>query len=344
MSTDTTLLARIAPWLTGNIENVAVEALGYILNQSLAAREALAETVRLGGAEIDPISRVWTQVRGKEGERPDLVCFDETNVEQVLIEAKFEAVLAKHQPNQYLKSLPQNKPAALLFVVPVVRRESLWPVLCTEAEADFEVTDISEWRDLRSATIDDGEHRLQLTSWAYLLDRMAKEAHSVDDVNAIADIKQLRGLTDRMDADAFLPWHVEDLGAGFARRVLGLEGLVREAIEYGENDQLWNTDGLGFGMGWKFYGRFFRFGEVVAWFGIHFTAWKEHGDTPLWLALEDKYHEKLMNTDLAKITFRINDWHYIPIELPTTVEKNAALDSIVASLEYIANQLKNSDS
>ena len=74
MSTDTTLLARIAPWLTGNIENVAVEALGYILNQSLAAREALAETVRLGGAEIDPISRVWTQVRGKEGERPDLVC------------------------------------------------------------------------------------------------------------------------------------------------------------------------------------------------------------------------------------------------------------------------------
>ena len=103
MSSETTLLARIAPWLTGNLENVAVEALGYILNQSPAACRALAETVRLGGGEIDPIARVWTQVVGKKGERPDLVCFDEAGAEQVLIEAKFEAVLAKHQPNQYLK-------------------------------------------------------------------------------------------------------------------------------------------------------------------------------------------------------------------------------------------------
>ena len=45
MSTNTTLFAHIAPWLTDRIEDVAVEALGYILSNSEAARRALAETL-----------------------------------------------------------------------------------------------------------------------------------------------------------------------------------------------------------------------------------------------------------------------------------------------------------
>ncbi|MXZ21389.1 MAG: hypothetical protein F4Y84_12435 [Caldilineaceae bacterium SB0665_bin_25] len=343
MSSETTLLARIAPWLTGNIENVAVEALGYILNQSPAARKALAETVRLGGGEIAPIARVWTQVVRKKRERPDLVCFDETGEEQVLIEAKFDAVLAKHQPNQYLRSLPHGKPAALLFVAPTTRRETLWPDLCARAEAEFEVTDVSKWRDSRSATINDGVHRLQLISWASLLDRIAREAHNDSDINAISDIRQLRGLTDRMDADAFLPWHLEDMGPGFARRVLGLEKLVKESIEFGESDKFWSTAGLSYGSGWKFYGRYFRIGDVVVWFGIHLNVWKEYSDTPLWLSFEDKYYEKLMHANLARFTFESNGYHYIPIELPTGVEYDAVLDSVVASLKSIADQLKRSN-
>ena len=133
MSYGTTLFAHIAPRLTNRIEDVAVEALGYILSQSEAAREALEETLRLGGAQVCSIARVQTQVTGEKGERPDLIGFDDIWVKQVLIEAKFWAPLTKNQPNQYLKQLlgdRQDGPAALLFVAPKARLESLWPELC----------------------------------------------------------------------------------------------------------------------------------------------------------------------------------------------------------------------
>ena len=107
MSYETTLFAHIAPRLTDRIEDVAVEALGHILSNSEAARSALEETVRLGGAEVGSIDRVQTQVTGEEGARPDLVGFDDKGTKRVLIEAKFWAGLTPNQPNQYLKQLPE---------------------------------------------------------------------------------------------------------------------------------------------------------------------------------------------------------------------------------------------
>ena len=108
MSNDTTLFAHIVPWLTDSIENVAVEALGYILSNSEAARTALAETVKDGGIEAGSIDRVETWEIGDEGATPDLVCFDGDDSQNVLIEAKFWAGLTKNQPNQYLEQLREK--------------------------------------------------------------------------------------------------------------------------------------------------------------------------------------------------------------------------------------------
>ena len=77
MPIDTTLFAHIAPRLTDRIEDVAVEALGYILSSSAAARSALAEVLSDGSIEVGSIDRVETWEIGDEGEIPDLVCFDE---------------------------------------------------------------------------------------------------------------------------------------------------------------------------------------------------------------------------------------------------------------------------
>ena len=216
MSTETTLFAHITPRLTDRIEDVAVEALGYILSQSPAARNALTDTLKAGGIEVGSIDSVQTQVIGEEGEIPDLVCFDENRAKRVLIEAKFWAGLTQNQPNQYLKRLPQDTPAALLFVAPAARLETLWPELRKRAEQEHELTVESETGDLRVAAVAGGERRLLLTSWAALLDRMATRSGANADRAAEADIRQLRGLTARMDADAFLPWRSEDLGPEFA--------------------------------------------------------------------------------------------------------------------------------
>ncbi len=181
MSTGTTLFAHIAPRLTDRIEDVAVEALGFILSNSPAARRALAETVRLGGAVVGSIDRVQTQVTDEKGARPDLVGFDDKSAKCVLIEAKFWAGLTPNQPNQYLEQLPGGRPAALLFVAPAKRIPMLWPKLHQRANEKFIVTITSGSGDLRAAVVDSREHRLLLTSWAALLDRMAERAKKAGD-------------------------------------------------------------------------------------------------------------------------------------------------------------------
>jgi len=146
MSNETTLFSHIVrSKLEGQVENTAVEALGFILSRSEAARKALVETLRTGEMNVNSIARVETQITGKEGERPDLVCYDGNGSRNVLIEAKFWAELTDNQPNEYLLQLSQEcqgRAATLLFVAPKIRLESLWQELCGKAKEKFELTGI----------------------------------------------------------------------------------------------------------------------------------------------------------------------------------------------------------
>lgn len=343
MSNETTLFAHIAPRLTDRIEDVAVEALGHILSNSEAARGALVDTLRAGSIEAASIDTVRTQPRGRERERPDLAGLDDCGVERVLIEAKFWAGLTQNQPNQYLKRLPQDRPAALLFVAPAARLETLWPELRRRAETRFEMTSDLESGELRSAAVSGGERRLLLTSWAALLNRMATRAANASETAARTDIEQLRGLTARMDVDAFLPWRSEDLGPEFARRMQGLPRLVDDATNRLRNVGLVSVQGLRITPMKRGYGRYIRLGGVVTWFGIHFPAWARHGDTPLWLSFHAGLPERLRQAGLADRMIASEDRYCIPIELPTGVEYDAVLDSVVTSLKNIAKRLQDSD-
>ena len=343
MSSDTTLFAHIAPRLTDRTEDVAVDALGHILSQSEAARGALENTLREGGAAVNSIVRVRTQAIGGEGERPDLAGLDDDGVEGVLIEAKFWAGLTQNQPNGYLRRLPVDRPAALLFVAPAARLETLWPELCRRAGEKFTIIGATTPGDLRTATVSGGERRLMLTSWAALLDLMATKANSAADRATESDISQLRGLTDRMDAEAFLPWRSEDLGPEFARRVLGLITLIDEATDRGCAVGFLDIGRMMKSPRYEGYGRHMKIGGVAAWFGFIMDGWAVHGTTPLWLLFTNDMHKQLQDarlTDTKVVKWRTGDERYcIPIELPTGVEYDVVLDSVVDSLKRIADQL-----
>ena len=47
----------------------------------------------------------------------------------MLVEVKFWAELTPNQPNAYLKRLPSDGPAVLVFLAPEHRIQSLWPQL-----------------------------------------------------------------------------------------------------------------------------------------------------------------------------------------------------------------------
>ena len=347
MSTNATLFAHIAPWLTDRIEDVAVEALGYILSNSPAARKALAETLKKGDIEVGPIDRVETWETGSEGEIPDLVCFDVNGEKQVLIEAKFWADLTKNQPNQYLKQLlkdRQDGPAALLFVAPKARLDLLWPELCERAKEKFRLTSISNSDPVRSATIKNNSHHLQLTSWATLLESMEKAACGVDDNVAAADIRQLRGLTDRMDGDAYLPFGSDDLASESAQQMLDVAQLVDDATDHTKKMGWVDTEGFKAVPKETGYGRFIRIGGVETWFGINFGGWARHSDTPLWLSFWEGYREQLEQAKLLDEMTWIDTRACLPIMLPDSKNYYQVLNSVVNSLGGLAKRFDSSDS
>ena len=230
----TSLLAKISPMFSGRTEDVAVEALGHILNSSESARDALSEVLRIGGAEVGKIAEVETQVTIEDDARPDLAAYNEDGSRCVLIEAKFWAGLTKNQPLTYLRHLLREpKTSALLFVAPHARYESLWAELKQRiAKSDFGISFKVE-RNHEALVIDPtgGESWMILASWTSLLDSMATKVSAAGDLQTEADIDQLRGLAAQEDTTAFMPLRAEELGPDIPRRLMGLKTLVRHATE-----------------------------------------------------------------------------------------------------------------
>ena len=314
MTTQNTLLAHIVPRY-GQTEVIATEALRYILQQSEPARNALENMVRTAGAKIGALRRFETEVSGEEGERVDLVCSDGNGTERVLLEAKFWAGLTDNQPNTYIERLPEHGHSALLFVAPAQRMETLWPELCHRAEANYTLSALSESGDLRCLAIDDSDRKMMLTSWRSVLMQMESQASIAGDRAAVRDIEQLLGLTERMDTDAFLPIHSDELGLEFPRRMVGLVRLIDDATQRATAKGWADTTGLRITPQWYGYGRYLRLRGIEAWFGINFQLWASNGSSPLWIR---NYSDGL--------------WYWV--HLPTGMEYHAVLDYVVDQLDH----------
>ena len=200
MSNDTNRSGQDASGGTEHSEDAVFDALGHILSQSEAARSALAATLREGGTAVGTVARVRSQDIDEE-ERPSLAGLDEEGVVRVLVQPVLWAGLSQGQPNAYFKGLPLDRPAALLFVAPAARLARLWPELCRRADEQFTIIGATTPGDLRAATVSGGERRLMLTSWEALLGFMERVVSGAGDREAEIDVRQLRELIDRMDAE-----------------------------------------------------------------------------------------------------------------------------------------------
>ena len=237
MTTGKTLLAHLTPRLTDRVENIAVEALGFILSRSRATMLVLNQTLQAVVPDLTPISSVTTQVTGDDGSRPDLVGYDEPGNELVLIEAKFWAGLTDNQPNTYLDRLPRSEPSALVFVAPETRIESLWTELLRRIEeAGVEHLPERVATGMRSCGIARTGRVLVLVSWSFLLNRMAAHLSEDGDAGTLEDIHQLQGLVRRQDEQAFLPLRSEELGPDIPRRLLDFSRVVDDVVERGRQE------------------------------------------------------------------------------------------------------------
>ena len=328
------MLAHVSWKLSDRKEDIAVEALGYIL-QAETARDVLRKIVNGSGAGVGPLASVQTQVSGEGQGRPDLVAFDDDGRECVLIEAKFWAGLTSNQPNTYLERLGQG--SVLLFVVPASRIESLWPALCHRAKVSGAKLDSG--REFRSVATN-GRH-LALTSWARLLKRLEEEGDSESGVG----VRQLRALTQRMDGRGFPPLRASEFAPEIPQRLLGLQRLVDDATQRAREAGDVSTGGL------KVTPRAYGYGRYVyvacktgaeAWFGIDAKRWARgrYPDTPLWLRFRkaQKSLDPLTRRDPPACFHE--GASAVPIMLPTRAEYDEVLDAVAKQISDVAQHIR----
>ena len=124
------LLADLSWRLHPRMEEVAVAALAYILNNYPDTRGGLKELLEQGVPEMRSSDEPFqTEAADPDGTRPDVLQERDDGKERLLIEAKFHATLTPNQPVPYLERLPAEGVSVLLFLAPSARVASLWPRL-----------------------------------------------------------------------------------------------------------------------------------------------------------------------------------------------------------------------
>ncbi|MCY4581471.1 MAG: hypothetical protein OXE50_01535 [Chloroflexi bacterium] len=271
--TSDSLLAHLAWRFPGATEDIATEALSYILCKQEGARTALADLLRSGGADPEPMDSFDTQRVYQRSKKPDLVAFSEGR-EVLLVESKFWASLTSQQPNGYLRLMMKDLPDAktLLFVAPKARQDELWKELREQAGKEFQVADERAANGVLSATVDSGGHLLMLTSWHTLLRRIE---HSGTDVDG--NLRQLRGLCTPACDDVPLPSVDATDDSEELSKVDHYKAFLGDAVTLAESRGIIDTKGLSYGG--PGYGRFFhfvnaageRFAGAYAWVGFNFA-------------------------------------------------------------------------
>ena len=100
------LFGHLASRFSTHPENLATEAVAFIVNRSPAMREALRRLFGWTGIELPRLARFRSQAGDDQGNIPDLVGLDTMGAERLFIENKFWAGLTENQPAGYLERLP----------------------------------------------------------------------------------------------------------------------------------------------------------------------------------------------------------------------------------------------
>ena len=336
------LIPRIA---SGGVEPAATQALAYILHSSTRIAQAFCALCPPDGAQFQ-LGRVVAEEQ-HEDNFPDLTIRDTAGVVRVFVENKFWAGLTDAQPTAYLEALPSSTPSTLLFIVPRQRMYGLWDEL--KRRCDGKLTLKSETRENAMAWARAGQRILAITSWKHVLQTLE---HAATGHAALQqDIVQLRGLTDQMNVDAFLPLHGGEVtDVNVPRRLINYINLVDEIVGRLKTDGIANTKGLQTGNTFYSTGRYLRFqgvaeGDFVLWLGISLKAWRNWGITPIWSRHYYKHFSGFkggirsaqMLFDDAQVT---SSYLFIPIRLTTGADRARVIDDAVRQMRSIADRFR----
>lgn len=344
------LFAHLALTFGSHPENLATEALGYILRTSPGARAGVADFLREAGCSVPDELRWVNQVGGQDGGRPDLVGLDGAGKQVLLVEAKFWAGLTDKQPLVYLDRLPPG--GALLVVGPAARSTLLWAELRKRLVEDgraLEERPISS-HGVNAGTV--GGKLMVLVSWRALLAAARIRAEGDGEVAIAADIAQLQGLCDRMDSQAFIPVTGEELSDHRYRRVVEFCDIVDTVTDLLVKGDLASIRGFKATSGKGHYMRYMLLNGVVgASLLCDVRKWMKFGSTPLWLTIhgptptwkptsEVEHLLAPLALELPRRLFTTGD-HFptVPIFVPVGAEKHVVEQKAFEQVADVAKLL-----
>lgn len=336
--------------LSQKYENVATDALAFIVSQSEAARNGIMKLIRSVSADL-PELRFRAQ-HSVEGARPDMCGFIGSSP-RVYIENKFWAGLTDNQPVAYLKHLGGcAQPSLLLFVVPEARIETVWRELLKRLQASDIMATPHPASERTLCAVDTGAGPvLAITTWTRLLAVIEVELH--EDPNARNDLLQLRALCDAADLNAFTPLTAEELtNQRTPALILHMHTVVKGAVDVAVENGVVSIKECRPQMNLERVGRYALFLTHAgtgfgAWFGLHYQLWKDHGGSPLWLVFHPTDWGRAAEARLA-----LEPWcreHGLPstydnefgcaVDLPQGEELEEVIDHVAGQLSQIRDAL-----
>jgi len=289
MTNSNTLFGHLAQRFSVHPENLATEALLYILNNTLKSKDIFARYFASTEDNFAPIVQFSSQVSSEGETIPDLVGIDEEGENVFVIENKFWAELTPNQPLGYLPLLPIGKSSALFFVCPEKRLSTLHPeiIRLLGDSHQYETREtVLETEDVIINKLADSKY-LTLVSWRRLLSDLESLLDPISERTLIADLNQLQGLCERMDNEGFIPLRSgETSNLEIPRRIMNyrdlITGMSNILIQNGEID----VSGLRATFGRYHTGRYIflrKEGEFGASLVVDFALWRSFGLSPIWL-------------------------------------------------------------
>lgn len=274
------LFGHLAVRFGSHPENLATEALGYVLTKSAAARRGFVSSLGKAAEQLTERLRFETQHADEDAGRPDLAAFDETGKLALLVEAKFWAGFTENQPVGYLKLLPPS--GVLLVVCPDERLDLVWIELLKRIGATSLAVDARVRADDERHIICEGRH-LVLQSWRRLLGAIRLELSG--EPSLLADVAQLDGLCERMDSEAFIPVTSEELTSQVFRRVHEFGQIVDELVAKLSAEGIVSTKGYRASAGNGWYGRSLEIRGAYAVLQVSTWKWTKFAPSPVWLTV-----------------------------------------------------------
>ena len=322
------MLAYLSWRFHPRMEEVAVEALAYILNRHRASREGLAELVERAvpgmGLSVQPFE---TEAGAPDGTRPDVLQRGDDESERLFIEAKFYAPLTPNQPVPYLKRMPDTRTSVLMFLAPSGRVDELWPELLRRLRAGgMPYSDVGS----RYVAIEGTGKYLLITDWTRLLDNMEERLKNA--ASGLAELRQLRGL-------------VQFAKSRERTKVRPGKELVNRVTEIGKVSGWLDTRWVTVSPRSHGFGRYARLGhhyKLGVWLGVNSDLDEEFGSTHLWVHCEKWKNDTKWNTRVrAALKARVSRFKEDDAKLWVAVVPDGSkrATTYAAALERIAGIL-----